>query len=119
MGLTHDLSAAQWKSKVLEGNGLILLDFHATWCGPCKALAPTLEDLAKEFVGSCEIFKVDIDTEQKLAAKAGIMSVPTLILMKDGKELDRQVGALPKKRLAVWIKKFLPAPAKKQVYRRP
>jgi thioredoxin 1 len=72
--------------------GVVLVDFHANWCGPCRMLAPILEDVATQVKGKASIAKVDIDTEQKTAAQFEITSVPTVILLKNGKEVNRLVG---------------------------
>ncbi len=72
--------------------GVTLVDFHANWCGPCRMLAPVLEQVAVDIQGKAAIGKVDIDTEQKTAAQFQITSVPTMILFKDGKEVKRLVG---------------------------
>src|SRR5579872_5074767 len=72
--------------------GITLVDFHANWCGPCRMLAPVLEEVAKTVQGKASIGKVDIDTEQKIASQFQITSVPTMILFKDGKEVNRLVG---------------------------
>lgn len=73
-------------------NGVSLVDFHADWCGPCRMLAPVLEQVEKDIQGKASIVKVNIDTEQKTAAQFQITSVPTMILLKDGKEVKRLVG---------------------------
>ncbi len=73
-------------------SGVTLVDFHANWCGPCRMLAPVLEQVAKEIKGKASIGKVDIDAEQKTASRFQITSVPTMILFKDGKEVNRLVG---------------------------
>ena len=73
-------------------HGVTLVDFHANWCGPCRMLAPVLEQVAKEVKGKAVIAKVDIDSEQKTASQFQITSVPTMILFKDGKEVNRLVG---------------------------
>ena len=73
-------------------SGVTLVDFHANWCGPCRMLAPVLEQVAKEIKGKAVIGKIDIDTEQKTAAHFQITSVPTMILFKNGKEVNRLIG---------------------------
>jgi thioredoxin len=83
--------------------GVVLVDFHANWCGPCRMLAPVLEAVAKEVKGQATIGKIDIDSEQKTAAHFQITSVPTMILFKNGKEVNRLVGL----RNAEAIKEFI------------
>ena len=73
-------------------SGVVLVDFHASWCGPCRTLAPVLTQVAKEVEGKAVIGKIDIDDEQKTAAQFQITSVPTMVLFKDGKEVGRLVG---------------------------
>lgn len=86
----------------MTGKGLVLVDFFATWCGPCKMLSPVLEDLASDR-DSIDIVKVDIDESMNLARQYGIMSVPTLVLMKDGKILAKTSGFQPKDFIQRWI----------------
>ena len=76
------------------GSGLALVDFGAEWCGPCKALVPTMEKISSAYDGRLNVYSVDIDNHPALAAKNGVMSVPTLILFKDGKPVDRVVGLI-------------------------
>jgi len=78
-------------SKEIE-KGVVLVDFHAVWCGPCRMIAPILEEIATQYSGKIVIGKVDIDTEQKTAAHYEVTSVPTIILFKDGKEVNRLIG---------------------------
>ncbi|MEG0765562.1 MAG: thioredoxin [Pseudoflavonifractor sp.] len=81
--------------KALAAKGVTMVDFWATWCGPCKMLAPVIEDLAGKYEGKAVIAKVDIDEQEALAGKYGVMSIPTIVFFKDGKEIDRKVGVMP------------------------
>ena len=74
------------------GSGLVLVDFFATWCGPCQRLGPVLEDLQGDFIGKAKFFKLDIDESRALARKFSVMSVPTMIVLKDGRPVDRMIG---------------------------
>ena len=86
------INSQEFKKEVLNGEGVVLVDFFATWCGPCKMLAPVLEELSGELEGKVKIYKVDVDESGDIARKYGIMSVPTMITFKDGKEVDKSVG---------------------------
>lgn len=83
-------------------NDLVLVDFFATWCGPCKMLGPVLEDLANDR-SNLKIVKIDVDENENLAREYGVMSVPTLILFKNGKMIDKKIGFLPKELIANWV----------------
>jgi thioredoxin 1 len=89
----------------ITGNGVSLIDFWAAWCMPCKMMAPVLNDVADEQIDNVNICKVDVESEQKLAAKFGVRSIPTLVLMKNGKEIDRFVGVKSKDFLVNQINK--------------
>ena len=82
--------------------GVVLVDFFATWCGPCKMQAPVLEEL-KEDRSDVKVVKIDVDQETEIAREYGVMSIPTLILFKDGKEIAKNVGFMPKELLVQWI----------------
>ncbi len=84
-------------------SGVVLVDFFANWCGPCKMLAPVLEELAEEYAGKAVIVKVDVDKEQRLAADFGVMSIPTLVLFKNGEAVKQVVGFQPKPQLAAML----------------
>ena len=94
--MSEVVSSADFQSKVLEADKPVLVDFFATWCGPCKRLAPTLDEVAKEVAGKDEVYKVDIDQSQDIAATYRVSSVPTLILFKDGQPAKKTIGAQPK-----------------------
>ena len=79
----------------ISNNKVVLVDFWATWCGPCKMLAPVIEQLGTQYEGKVVVGKVDTDEQPALAMQFGIMSIPTVILFKDGKEVERKVGVMP------------------------
>ncbi|QUM66272.1 thioredoxin [Staphylococcus delphini] len=88
-------------------SGVKLVDFWATWCGPCKMIAPALEDLASDYEGKADILKLDVDQNQATAAKFEVMSIPTLIVFKDGQPVDKVVGFQPKENLAQVLDKHV------------
>ena len=103
MSVTH-VTDAEFEEKVLGAEGPVLVDFWAEWCGPCKAIAPALEEIAGEMSGTLSVAKLDVDSNPSTPAKYGIRGIPTLILFKDGEVADTKVGALPKAKLAAWLR---------------
>ena len=91
----------------LQDAPVCLVDFSAEWCGPCKALAPVIEEIASEYAGKIKVAKVDVDESRDLAAKYGIMGVPTLIVFKDGSVSDQLVGNQPKQEIVKKIEAAL------------
>lgn len=86
--------------QTINTNKTVLIDFWATWCGPCRALAPTIVELATEYSGKVLIGKLDVDANPETAEKFQVFSIPTMVLFKDGKEVDRLVGLCPKSKIA-------------------
>lgn len=90
-----EIKLSEFKEKVLENTKPVLVDFSAVWCGPCGMMAPVLNELSAEFQDKAHVFKIDFDEAMSLAEEYGIMSVPTMMFFKDGKEIDRIVGVTP------------------------
>ena len=96
-----------FKSEVLESPIPVLVDFWAVWCAPCRAIAPSLEELATQYKGQIKVAKVDVDSNNEVAQQFGVRSIPTLLLFKGGRVLEQLVGAAPKAKLEDTIKKAL------------
>ena len=101
------LTDETFKTEVLGGTGVTVVDFWAPWCGPCRMIAPVLEELAAEYDGKLKVGKVNVDEHQDAARQYGIASIPTLLLFKDGQLVDRAIGAMPKPHLEQFIKEAL------------
>lgn len=92
-----DLNSSNFAAET--SSGLVLIDFWAPWCGPCRSVAPTVSEIAHERGDSLKVCRVNIDEEPVLAAQARVMSIPTLVVMRDGKEAGRLIGAHPKENI--------------------
>jgi thioredoxin 1 len=101
------ITQREWQAEVLNSPIPVLVDFWAVWCGPCRLIAPIVEELARQYEGKLKVYKVDVDQEQSLAMQYGIMSIPTLLLFKNGQVVEQIVGALPKSAIEQRIAKHL------------
>ncbi|MDO5416845.1 MAG: thioredoxin [Lachnospiraceae bacterium] len=100
-------TSANFEAEVLRSEKPVLVDFYADWCGPCKMLAPAVEALAEELAGVVKVGKVNVDECEDIAGQYGVMSIPTLVLIKDGKEVNRMMGLQPKAALRQFIESVM------------
>ena len=103
MSATNKITDATFKQEVLESSLPVVVDFWAEWCGPCRMIAPALEEIATELKDKVKIVKLNIDENPTVASNLGIRSIPPLIIFKDGKAAAQKVGAAPKGELSKWI----------------
>ncbi len=101
------LQDSTFDKEVLKSDVPVLVDFWAVWCGPCKAIAPTVDELAKQYTGKVKVAKMDVDEHQQVPQQYGIRSIPTLLLFKGGRVVDTIVGAVPKSKLEESLKKAI------------
>jgi len=97
------VSESTFGDEVKKAGKPVLVDFWAEWCGPCRSVAPILEELSKELDGKVKIVKLDVDSNQNIAQTYNIRSIPALLLFKDGEVADQRIGALPKHQLKAWL----------------
>ena len=102
-------TTATWDKEVLEAEELVMVDFWAVWCGPCRMVAPTVEELAGEYAGKVKVVKLNTDENPDIASKYKIMGIPTIMFFKGGEVVDQVVGAVPKPQLKSKIDTFLGA----------
>ncbi len=101
--MVEKVTDATFEKDVLKASGPVVVDFWAEWCGPCRMIAPALEEISTSLNGKVKIVKLNVDENPGTAAKYGIMSIPTLMLFKDGQLASRQIGAPPTQKLEQWI----------------
>lgn len=101
------VGALDFESEVLKADKLVIVDFWAEWCGPCKAIAPALEEIATEFAGRVTVAKLNIDDNPSTPNNYAVRGIPTLILFKDGQPVSQKVGGAPKSVLKAWVEKAL------------
>jgi thioredoxin 1 len=101
------LTDTNFKTTVLDSNKVAIVDFWAEWCGPCKAIGPMIEEISKEYEGKAVVGKVDVDSNPETAMKYGIRNIPTILFIKNGQVVDKQVGAVPKASLVAMLNKHL------------
>jgi thioredoxin 1 len=101
------LTDSNFKATVLDSNQVAIVDFWAEWCGPCKAIGPMIEEISKEYAGKAVVGKVDVDSNPETAMKYGIRNIPTILFIKNGQVVDKQVGAVPKASLVAMLSKHL------------
>lgn len=102
-----NVTSQTWDSEVLQSKGIVMVDFWAVWCGPCRMIAPTVEELAKEYAGKIKVAKLNTDENPDIASRYKIMGIPTIMFFKDGEKVDQIIGAVPKSQLKAKIESLL------------
>lgn len=105
--MTKETTDKTFSSEVLNAKTPVLVDFWAPWCGPCRQLSPTIDEIAKDFAGKIEVYKCNVDDNPETPSQFGVRGIPSLMIFKDGKLVDSKVGASPKASLVEWISKNL------------
>lgn len=109
MGEVMAVTKDSWDAEVLQAKGLVMVDFWAAWCGPCRMISPILDELSKDYRGKVKVLKLNTDENPEVAGRYQIMGIPTLMFFKDGKVVDKLVGALSKSQYKEKIENLLAA----------
>jgi len=107
MVATAEVTDSSFQQEVLESDLTVLVDFWAPWCGPCRMVAPVVDEISEQYEGQVKVVKVNTDENPNVASQYGIRSIPTLMIFKDGQRVDMVVGAVPKTTLANTLEKYL------------
>ncbi|HAE12883.1 MAG: thioredoxin [Chitinophagales bacterium] len=105
--MATEFTDANFKEQVLDSDKLTVIDFWAVWCGPCRMVAPVIEELAKDYDGQVNIGKVDVDSNPMVSQQFGIRNIPTILFVKNGEVVDKQVGAVPRSVLEAKMKQHM------------
>jgi thioredoxin 1 len=104
-----EATTTNWETEVINAQGLVMIDFWAAWCGPCRMISPTVEELAKEYTGKVKVLKLNTDENSEIASRYKIMGIPTIMFFKGGAKLDQIVGVVPKQQLKAKLDSLLSA----------
>ena len=102
-----EVTTSTWDSEVIRAQGVVMIDFWAAWCGPCRIISPTIEELSKEYSGKIKVLKLNTDENSDIASRYQVMGIPTIMFFKDGTKLDQIVGVVPKQVLKAKIEAYL------------
>ncbi|MBP7477716.1 MAG: thioredoxin [Chitinophagales bacterium] len=102
-----EITSANFESEVMKSDKLVMLDFWAEWCGPCRAVGPIVEELSQEFAGKATIAKLNVDNEGDISAQFGVRNIPTILFIKNGEVVDKHVGSAPKSHFTAILNKHL------------
>ncbi|MBL8047938.1 MAG: thioredoxin [Chthonomonas sp.] len=105
--MAASVTTSQWDTEVLNSDVPVLVDFWATWCGPCRMIGPSIDELSSEYAGKAKVLKLNVDEEGDIGAKYGVMSIPALLVFKGGQLVEQNVGAMPKPQIAAMLDRHI------------